>query len=186
MSLVHDFDRGRFNAKLRRIWALIRKESYELVRDPSSIAIGLVMPVILVLLFGYGLSLDVKDVPVAIVLEDSSPNARELASGFQMSRYFDSRILASMAEARRLMLKRKVDGIVLIPSDFSRRLANSDAEVQVLVHGTDANNARIIQAYAQGTVAQWSARRLAEGAQVAGGPVVVQNRLWFNEANDSH
>jgi ABC-2 type transport system permease protein len=74
----------------------------------------------------------------------------------------------------------------LIPSDFSRRLANSNANVQLLVHGTDANNARIIQAYAEGTVAQWSARRVAEGNQVASGPVTVQDRLWFNEANDSH
>ena len=186
MSLVHDFDRGRFKAKLRRVWALIRKESYELVRDSSSIAIGLVMPVLLVLLFGYGLSLDVTNVPVAIVLQDSSPAARELVSGFQMSPYFDPRILASMPAARQLMLERKVDGIVLIPSDFSRRLANSDADVQVLVHGTDANNARIIQAYAQGTVAQWSARRVAEGERVAAGPVIAQDRLWFNEANDSH
>jgi len=186
MSLIDNFDRGHYNAKLRRIWALIRKESYELVRDPSSIAIGLVMPVMLVLLFGYGLSLDVTNVPVAIVLEDSSPDARELASGFQMSPYFDARILASMRAARQLMLEREVDGIVLIPSDFSRRLAVSDAQVQVLVHGTDANNARIIQAYAQGAIAQWSARRIAEGNQVAAGPVVVRDRLWFNEANDSH
>ena len=186
MRLVDNFDSGRFKAKRRRVLALIRKESYELVRDPSSIAIGLVMPVLLVLLFGYGLSLDVTNVPVAIVLEDSSPAARELVSGFQMSPYFDARILASMPAARQLMLERKVDGIVLIPSDFSRRLTNSEADVQVLVHGTDANNARIIQAYAQGTVAQWSARRLAEGKQVAAGPVIAQDRLWFNEANDSH
>ena len=186
MSLVHDFDRGRFKAKLRRVWALIRKESYELVRDSSSIAIGLVMPVLLVLLFGYGLSLDVTNVPIAIVLEDSSPAARELASGFQMSPYFDARILASMPTARQLMLERKLDGIVLIPSDFSRRVAHSDADVQVLVHGTDANNARIIQAYARGAVALWSARRAGEGNQVTSGPVTVQDRLWFNEANDSH
>src|SRR5215472_4323382 len=186
MSPVDNFDQRLLKAKLRRVCALIRKESYELVRDPSSIAIGLVMPVLLVLLFGYGLSLDVTNVPVAIVLEDSSPAARELVSGFQMSPYFDARILASMPAARQLMLKRKVDGIVLIPSDFSRRLAYSDADVQVLVHGTDANNARIIQAYAQGAVAQWSARRVAEGNQIASGPVTVQDRLWFNEANDSH
>jgi ABC-2 type transport system permease protein len=186
MSLIDNFERRLFKAKLRRVWALIRKESYELVRDPSSIAIGLVMPVLLVLLFGYGLSLDVTDVPVAIVVEDSSPAARELVSGFQMSPYFDSRILASMPAARQLMLERKVDGIVLIASDFSRRLAQGDADVQVLVHGTDANNARIIQAYAQGAVAQWSARRVAEGDHVASGPVTVQDRLWFNEANDSH
>jgi ABC-2 type transport system permease protein len=186
MSILDNFDRRLFAAKLRRVWALIRKEGYELVRDPSSIAIGLVMPVLLVLLFGYGLSLDVTNVPVAIVLEDSSPAARELVSGFQMSPYFNSRILASMPAARQLMLERKVDGIVLIPSDFSRRLAHSDAEVQVLVHGTDANNARIIQAYAQGAVAQWSARRAGEGNQIGSGPVTVQDRLWFNEANDSH
>jgi ABC-2 type transport system permease protein len=186
MRPIDNFERGRLNAKLRRIWALITKESYELVRDPSSIAIGLVTPVMLVLLFGYGLSLDVTNVPVAIVLEDSSPDARELVSGFQMSPYFDARILASMPAARQVMLKREVEGIVLIPSDFSRRLSDNDAQVQVLVHGTDANNARIIQAYTQGAIAQWSARRIAEGNQVAAGPVVVQDRLWFNEANDSH
>src|SRR5215813_9432305 len=185
MSLVDNFDRRLF-AKLRRVWALIRKESYELVRDPSSIAIGLVMPVLLVLLFGYGLSLDVTNVPVAIVLEDSSPDARELVSGFQMSPYFDARILASLPAARQLMLERKVEGIVLIPSDFSRRLSDNDAQVQVLVHGPDANNARIIQAYAQGAIAQWSARRIAEGKQVAAGPVIAQDRLWFNETNNSH
>ena len=58
------------------------------MRDPSSIAIGIVMPVILILLFGYGLSLDVKNVPVAVVLEDTSPDASEVAAGFQLSPYF--------------------------------------------------------------------------------------------------
>jgi ABC-2 type transport system permease protein len=176
----------RWRSKLRRIWALIKKESYELVRDPSSVAIGIVMPVMLVLLFGYALSLDVKNVPVAVVLEDSSPDARELASGFQMSPYFDATLVASMPAANQLMMARKVDGIVRIRSDFSRHLARGDAEVQVLVHGTDANSARIIQGYAQGAVGQWAARRTAEGNTVASGPVVVQSRLWFNEANDSH
>ena len=59
-----------------------------MMRDPSSIAIGIVLPVILILLFGYGLSLDVKNVPVAVVLEDPSPDATELAAGFQLSPYF--------------------------------------------------------------------------------------------------
>ena len=62
-------------AKLRRIAALVRKEAYQLVRDPSSIAIGVVMPMLLILLFGFALSLDVKHVPVAIVLDDASPQA---------------------------------------------------------------------------------------------------------------
>lgn len=186
MSSLDPSTLHRWSAKARRLWALIRKESYQLVRDPSSIAIGIVMPVMLVLLFGYGLSLDVKDVPVAVVLEDSSPAARELAAGFQMSPYFKATLLDSMPLAQHLMLARKVQGIVRIRPDFSRHLALGDAEVQVLVHGTDANSARIIEGYAQGAVGQGSARRVAEGRDVAGGPVTVESRLWFNEADDSH
>ncbi len=162
------------------------KEGRQVIRDPSSIAIGVVLPVMLILLFGYGLSLDVMNVPVAVVLEDTSPAAMELAAGFKLSPYFSAQLLTSMPEARELMLDRKVDGIVRIRPDFSRRLMLGDAEVQILVHGTDANRARIIQGYAEGAIGQWTARRSAEGKDVAAGPVVVQNRLWFNDANDSH
>src|SRR3984893_589372 len=172
--------------KLRRILALMRKERYQILRDPGSITIGIVMPVMLILLFGYGLSLDVKNVPVAVVLEDSSPDARELAAGFQLSPYFDARLVRSMPEAQRMMLDRSVDGIVRICADFARHAAMGDAEVQVLMHGTDANTARIIQGYAQGAVGQWAARQVAEGKAIASGPAVVQSRLWLNAANDSH
>jgi ABC-2 type transport system permease protein len=172
--------------KLRRLFALVRKESRQLIRDPSSIAIGIVMPVVLVLLFGYGLSLDVLDVPVAVVLEDQSADARELAAGFQLSPYFDAVLLNSMPPAEELMRARKIDGIVRIRSDFTRRLALGTAEVQILASGTQANNARIIEGYAQGAIGQWSARQAAEGHPVAGGGIRVQSRLWFNEANDSH
>jgi ABC-2 type transport system permease protein len=141
----------------------------------------------LILLFGYGLSLDVKNVPVAVVLEDSSLDARDLLASFQLSSYFDARAVRSMPEAQRMMLDRTVDGIVRIRADFSRRAAMGDAEVQVVVHGTDANTARIIQGYAQGAIGLWAARQAAEGKSMASsGPVVVQSRLWFNEANDSH
>ncbi|HWO42822.1 MAG TPA: ABC transporter permease [Candidatus Eisenbacteria bacterium] len=172
-------------AKRRRLWALIKKEARQIARDPSSIAMGIVLPLMLILLFGYGLSLDVRNVPVAVVLEDSSPVARELAARFQLSDYFDAQLLTSARTARRLMLERKVDGIVRIPPDFSRRLSLGGAEVQILVHGVDANRARIIQGYAQGAVAQWSAVRAAEGKKSAGGPVILQTRLWFNEARES-
>jgi ABC-2 type transport system permease protein len=186
VTLAGDLHGSAWRAKLRRIRALIRKESYEALRDPSSVTIGLVIPVMLVMLFGYGLSLDVKDVPVVLVLEDPSPEARDLAASFQFSPYFDARLLTSMAPAQQLMLQRKVDGIVRIRSDFSRQVILGDAAVQVLVRGTDANTARIIQAYAQGAVGQWLARRAAEGGAGAIGTVMVQERLWFNEANDSH
>jgi ABC-2 type transport system permease protein len=175
----------RFSAKARRLRTLIKKEVRQIVRDPSSIAMGIVLPVLLILLFGYGLSLDVRDVPVAVVLEDSSPHAREVAARFQLSEYFDAQLLTSIAHARQLMLERKVDAIVRIRPDFSRRLVIGDAEVQILVHGVDANRARIIQGYAQGAVGQSAAVRAAAGQDISTGPVTVQNRLWFNEARES-
>src|SRR5215813_8480419 len=142
-------------------------------------------PALLVLLFGYGLSLDLKNVPVAVVMEDASPDARELAAGFQLSPYFDARLTTSMPYARQLMLEHKVNGIVRIRSDFARNLAMGDVQVQVLVHGADANTARIMQVYAQGAVGRWAARRAAEGRPVPNAGVTVRSRLWFNEANDS-
>src|SRR5262245_2148299 len=173
-------------SSLRRVWSLVRKEARQIVRDPSSIAIGIVLPVLLILLFGYGLSLDVLNVPVAVVLEDPSPESAELAARFRLSSYFDAHLLTSMPQAQELLLTRKVDAIVRIRPDFARNLSLGDVEVQVLVHGTDANRARIIQSYAQGAVGQWAARQTAEGREVAPGPVVLRERLWFNEANESH
>jgi ABC-2 type transport system permease protein len=173
-------------ARLRRVRALVRKESYQIVRDPSSIAMGIVLPVILILLFGYGVSLDVDHTPIAVVLEDSSPEAASLASAFQLSPYFDANIVAAMPLANDLILNHKIDAIVRIRSDFSRHLALGNAEAQVLVHGTDANRARIIMAHVNGAVGQWTARRASEGHSLPTGLVTVENRLWFNESNDSH
>jgi ABC-2 type transport system permease protein len=122
---------------------------------------------------------------VAIVLEDPSPAATELAAGFELSPYFDPELLTSMARAEELMLTRKLDGIIRVRPDFARNLTLGGAEVQILVHGVDANHARIVQNYAQGAVMQWTARRAARGMEAIAGPVVVQNRMWFNEANES-
>jgi ABC-2 type transport system permease protein len=174
------------STKLGRAWALIVKEARQIVRDPSSIAIGVVMPVVLILLFGFGLSLDVKNVPVAVVMGQDSAEAHELTAGFQLSPYFNAQIVRDVPAARDLMLARKVDGIVQIPSDFARRVQAGDAQVQLVVHGSDANRARIIQGYAQGALAAWAARKAAEGAPLSGSPgAALQTRLWFNEADDS-
>ena len=173
------------SARTARIWTLVKKEVRQILRDPSSIAVGMVMPVVLILLFGFGLTLDVKNVPIAVVLEDSSPDAVELASTFQLSPYFHARLMTSMAEAQELILTSQVDGIIRIRPDFSRQMRSGGAEVQVLAHGRDANRARIIEGYAQSAVGQWTARRLAEGQTVSSGPVIVQDRIWFNEANES-
>jgi len=154
-------------------------------RDPSSIAIGVLLPVMLVLLFGYGLSLDVKNVPVAIVLEAPSPEAAELAAGFELSPYFRPRTMTAMPEALNLMAGRRIDAIVRIRPDFARQLALSNAEVEIVLHGSDANYARLVQAYAEGAIRQWTQRRQAEGRGGIIGPVRIESRLWFNEANNS-
>ncbi len=173
------------SGKLRRIASLVQKEARQVVRDPSSIALGVVLPVILILLFGFGLSLDIKDIRVALVVDDRSADATEMVAGFQLSRYFVPSYVNSMEEARQLMLYRKVDGILHVQSDFSRRLALGNAEVQILVHGTDANRARIMQAYAEAAIGEYLARRAAAGQPVAAGPINVQSQLWFNSANES-
>ena len=182
-----DHPSSRLAAKARRVAALIRKELRQVVRDPSSVAIGVVLPLMLILLFGYALSLDVKNVPIAVVLEDPSFQASEIAASFQLSSYFETRVTRSIAEAQELMLSNTVEGIVRVPADFARRSAQGDATVQVLVNGIDGNTARIVEAYAEAAVAQSGARLAAEGQadSSAGGQAVVVSQLWFNSANDS-
>ena len=173
-------------AKLRRIRALTLKETRQILRDPSSIAIGGVVPLMMILLFGYGMSLDVTRVSVAVVDEDASSDSAALISAFRLSPYFGVTVVHTISEAKTLVLERKADGAMLIPSDFTRRRHQGDAEIQIMVNGTDANQARIMQAYAQGPVALWSAAQTGSGTPVPAGPVIMVDRMWFNESNDSH
>lgn len=175
-----------FRAKWLRIQTLIRKEGMQVMRDPSSFAIGIVLPLLLILLYGYGVTFDVKHVPVALVVEAPSPDAADLTSGFSLSPYFDVKAVTSLAAAQDLMLHQAVDGIVYVREDFARQTRLSGAQVQVIVHGTDANRGRIMQAYAEGALAQAAARQGDEGSVQSGAVVQVQSRLWFNDANDSH
>jgi ABC-2 type transport system permease protein len=85
-----------------------------------------------------------------------------------------------------MMLEHTVDAIVRIPSDFARHVNEGSAQVQVLLHGGDANRARIIQGYIQGAIQAWNVRQAAEGRAMPSGSVSIQSRLWFNDANESH
>ncbi len=172
-------------AALRRIRALVRKETWQLLRDPSSIAIGIVMPVALLILFGYGINLDVRNVPVAIVMEENSAEARGLASAFELSSYFSPKPVKTMAEAEEMLLASQVRAILRIPPDFARKAASGNGEVQIVVNGSDANTARISLSYAQAAVGIWAAKEAARGAISNSAGVTIQSRLWFNEANDS-
>jgi len=188
--------RHRFWSRLR---SLTRKETRQLLRDRANLAFGLVLPIALILLFGYGITLDVTDAPVAVVLEDASPQAREAVSGLQRTPWIHPVFVPTMAEAEALIVDRRVDGIVRVPSDFASALAAGRAHVQLVVHGSDAATARVVQSYVQGALAQAT----IEDADAAGagpdrdpradlapnaprpGHVQVESRLWFNVANTS-
>ena len=171
---------------LRRLAALTKKEFLQLLRDKSSLLIGAALPVMLILLIGYGISLDVKNVPTAVVLQDRSPAARDVLSFLDGSEYFTPLWTASMREAKALMAQRKADAIIQVPSDFTRGLQNGAAELQLILYGADSATASTVQGYVESAVRQWSSQKGApyRGEKNAGGVAVV-SRMWFNEANSS-
>ncbi|SFM62622.1 ABC transporter permease [Variovorax sp. OV329] len=186
-------EQGTSSHALARLVALTRKETRQLLRDPSSLAIGILLPILLILLFGYGLSLDVKNAPLALVMEDSSPTATQAVAGLSLTPYISPVPLVSMQEAEALLRAHKVDGIVRVPGDFSSRLAEGNARIQIVVNGADANKANTILRYA-GAALGSNPQRLADRAGAAGqglpnangiGSVSVEPRLWFNSANNS-
>ena len=172
-----------------RLVSLTRKEFRQLLRDRSNLAIGILLPMVLILIFGYGMSLDVKNAPVAVVMEDASPTAHEAIAGLALSPTIAPVLLSSMHDAEVLMRERKIDGIVRVPSDFSRALAAGNARVQLIVHGSDAGRASIILAYVSGALAQSGVRQADRGGNSGGpaivGSVTVEQRMWFNAANTS-
>ena len=166
-----------------RLRGLIRKESLQIIRDPSSIGIAFVLPILLLLIFGYGVSLDAKDVNIAIVVERPSVEASQLVSGFRHSDYFAPQVMLSIQEAERAMMERRVDGIVWLRGDFSRQLLSGQAApVGVIVNGVDANKARLIQGYVGGVWLTWLERMSEEMGRPLSIPVQVEQRVWFNPA----
>lgn len=167
-------------ARARRFAALVRKESYQIVRDPSSILIAFVLPMILLFLFGYGVSLDTTQTRVGVVIEEEAPLTRDLAAGFQASRYFKVTVGRDRREFEEDLVLGRVRGIVVIPAGFTADYsAGRHPAVQVLVDGSDPNTANFVQNYAQATLANWERQRLSDGA---GRPPAIsaEQRFWFN------
>lgn len=169
-----------------RFVALLRKEARQLLRDRSNLAVGLLLPVLLILLFGYGLSFDVTDAPVAVVLEDRAPQARDVVAGLEGSPYIVP-VWTNMPDAVARMRAGEVRGIVRVPVDFSRQLALGQADIQVLLNGVDTNTASTIESYVSGAVGVWAERQADRSGGTASrvGNVVVVPRMWFNEASSS-
>lgn len=171
----------------RRLASLTRKEVRQLVRDRSNLLIGIGLPIALILIFGYGLSLDVKRAIVAIVLDDPSPVARDVAAGISRTEYLEPHLVRSFAEAEALMRAREVDAVVQFPSDFTRRLNDGNAQVQVLVQGSDATRAASVSTYVSSALAGYAEKQADRGAgsSAQAGAVTIVQRMWFNAANTS-
>lgn len=171
----------------RRLRALIRKEFYQIIRDPSSILISVILPIILLIIYGFGVSLDINHLQIGLVLEDTSPDAISLARSFMDSRYFDVTVVRHRQEIYPEIVKGKIRGIVIIPSYFSsfRNQPSQIAPIQVIADGSETNTANFVQNYVQGAWANWlQQEKISEGLK--GLPLVnVQTRFWYNEELES-
>lgn len=164
-----------------RLRGLIRKEFLQIVRDPSSIAIAFLMPLFLLLLFGYGVSLDSKHLPLGIVIEQPNADSADFAAAFRHSNYFIPHDYATMHAAEQAMLAGRINAILVLRHDFSQRLRDNDgAPIQLIVNGVDANTARIVSGYVQGSWGIWLQHYAQQRGQQFEVPVDMGQRVWFN------
>ncbi|HSB32122.1 MAG TPA: ABC transporter permease [Candidatus Sulfobium mesophilum] len=178
--------------RLHRLTAIARKEVLQIMRDARSIAIVVGMPVIMMLAFGYGISFDVKHLPVYVFDREGSQNSQDLLKHFQASEYFEVVQTVNNYPA----LVRAVDAgdcklALVVPHDFSHKLnSGRPVTVQALIDGTDSNSANIAIAYSQAVVQNYSRqiqfdwiRRHGQSAILA--PLSIDARTWFNENLES-
>ncbi len=170
----------------RRLRSLVRKEFRQLLRDRSNLLVGLGLPIVLILIFGYGLTLDVRNARLLLALDDASPAALELVAGLDGSPYMAATRALSLPQALSALQAHQADALVHVPADFSRRLAAGDARLNLLLQGGDPIRAAAVQGYVEGAVAVWALKRLDRaGGHATGAAVVVVDRMWFNAANNS-
>jgi ABC-2 type transport system permease protein len=168
---------------VRRLAALVRKESLQVLRDPSAILIAFVLPVLLLFLFAYAVSLDLRKVPIGVVLESDGASARSLAAAYGATRYFRVTPARDRRELQAALVGGELRGFVVIPQDFERRLRDAGAGplVQVITDGSQPNTANFVAGYAEGVITQWAAsRNIAPQALVE-----LRPRFWFNPEIES-
>lgn len=177
---------------LTRFLAVAKKEIVQVLRDSRSLTIVLIMPVILVMLFGYGVNLDQKHIPIYVYDQEGSQQSQDLLKRFQASQYFNvTRVANGYPEVKHALDAGNARMGIVIPWDFSSRLRDGRAvKVQALVDATDDNTANVAIGYAQAVVQGYSSTiqldwlrsqgKLAQPASVS-----VQTRTWYNEDLES-
>lgn len=172
----------------RKIWAVAWKELIQAARDPLSLAMLLGVPTMMLLLYGYALSFDVRHISLAVQDLDKSAASRDLVAAFINNEYF-TRVadLPAGADLEKLTERRQAKAILVIPEGTADRLAEGrPAPVQLLVDGADANTASSVMGYATAIVAAANTTRIAEaGGRVNLAPLVYEPRVWYNPELDS-
>ncbi|MGB5617774.1 MAG: ABC transporter permease [Desulfobacterales bacterium] len=168
---------------LMRLRGLVRKEFLQVVRDPSSIGIAFLMPVVLLLLFGYGVSLDAEHVPIAVVVEKPDADTADFLAVFRNSNYIAPVVMQDMRQAEEALMQHRVDGIIGLRANFSKDLQRpGGAAVQVILNGVDANTARLVSGYVEGAWLNWLEQRSLRLGNPLSQPIQVEQRVWFNSA----
>ena len=174
--------------KLRRLWAVARKEALHIRRDPRSLGLAVGIPMLMLLLFGYALTLDVDHVPLVIWDQSGTAASRDYLAHFTGSRYFQLvGTVASDAALERAIDRRDADIALVIPPDFARLLESGRAApVQAIIDGSDSNTAAIVLGYTQVVTNAFNQRvaleQIRRTAGLAPAPALeLRPRVWFNE-----
>jgi len=167
--------------KLQHVRAVARKEWWHLMRDPRSLALILLMPSMLLFLFGYALRLDITNLPLGVLQESPDATANAIVARFDASRAFD--VVARYTDRGQLeadLQKGVVAAALVLPREMPRLLAEGRGEMQLLLDGVDANSSRLAQNYAQAIVNDY-----LEEQGLVRLPLEIRDRTWFNEAKES-
>lgn len=169
-----------------RFLALLKKESNQLMRDKSSLGIGLLLPIVLILLFGYGLSLDLSNGRVGVVAEQPSPQSQQMIAGLQGSKYISISQYTNYPEAIHAIQNDDIDAILVIPATFAADSVQGNATVQLLLNGRSTSIAAALQGYVSGAISTAAAIQAdRQNAASAAAMVTVEQRMWFNESSNS-
>ena len=175
-----------------RLLVIARKETLQILRDSRSLAIVIIMPVVLVMLFGYGVNLDLKGLPVYVYDQEGTQQSQDLLKRFQASEYFHvKRAVSNYSELTQALDRGDAKMGIVIPWDFSQKLNKGGAvQVQALIDATDDNTANVLMGYAQGVVQGYSAEvqihwLSGRGISMQSAPINIETRTWYNEDLES-
>lgn len=178
---------NKYLAKFRRIRALIRKEFFQIIRDPSSILIAVIFPVLLLFIYGFGVSLDMNNLQVGLVLQDSNSDAQSFALSLQNSKFFSVDLSLNQSEIERKMTAGDLKGFIVLPFYFSsfKKRPQIQAPIYVVADGSSPNTANFVQNYVLGAWQNWRIQESISNGAKTSPQINLQSRYWYNEELNS-